>query len=40
MNKFIHEPDSLLSLVGFFFWLFVLAGGFTLLFGAIYGAVR
>lgn len=40
MNKFIHPPDSLLGLVGFFFWLAVLAGGFTLLFGAVYGLVR
>jgi len=36
MNKFMHQPDSLLSLAGFFFWLAVLAGGFTLIFKAVY----
>ena len=40
MNKFIHDPDSLASLVGCAFWLFAFAGMMTLLFGTIYGVVR
>ena len=37
MNKFINDPDSLASLVGCAFWLFVLAGLMALLFGTMRG---
>ena len=40
MNKFINDPDSLASLVGCAFWLFVLAGLMSLLFTTITGALR
>jgi hypothetical protein len=32
MNKFIHEPDSLMGLVGLVFWIGLLAGFMALLF--------
>jgi len=32
MNKFIHEPDSLMGLVGLVFWIGLLAGVMALLF--------
>ncbi len=35
MNKFMHDPDSLGSLVGCAFWLLVVAGLMTALFGGI-----
>ena len=40
MNKFIHEPDSLGSLLGCAFGMALLAGMMALLFGTIYGVVR
>jgi hypothetical protein len=39
MNKFIHDPDSLLSLLGCAFWMTVLAGMMAILFGTIYRIV-
>jgi len=36
MNKFIHEPDSLASLLGCALWMALLAGLMALLFGTIY----
>jgi len=36
MNKFIQEPDSLISLLGCAFWMAVLAGLMAILFGTIY----
>ncbi len=36
MNKFIHDPDNLASLLGCAFWMAVLAGMMGLLFGTIY----
>ena len=32
MNKFIHEPDSLMGMVGLVFWIAVAAGFMALLF--------
>ena len=40
MNKFIHDPDSLGSLLGCAFWLVVLAGAMTLLFNGMVGILR
>ncbi len=37
MNKFMHDPDSLGSLLGCAFWMMALAGGMALFFGTIYG---
>ena len=34
MNKFTNPPDSILGLVGLFFWIGLLAGGMALLFSA------
>jgi hypothetical protein len=36
MNKFIHDPDSLGSLLGCAFWMATLAGLMALLFSTIY----
>ncbi|HVE41304.1 MAG TPA: hypothetical protein VNM14_15535 [Planctomycetota bacterium] len=40
MNKFIHDPDSLASLLGCAFWMAVLAGMMGLLFGGLLGIFR
>jgi len=40
MNKFINDPDSLGSLFGCAFWMFVLAGVMAVLFGTIAGVMR
>ena len=40
MNKFIHPPDSLASLLGCAFWMAVLAGFMAVLFGAVFGVLR
>jgi hypothetical protein len=40
MNKFIHDPDNLVSLLGCAFWLAVFAGIMAALFGTIYGVLR
>lgn len=40
MNKFIHDPDSLGSLLGCAFWLVALAGAMTLLFHGMLGIFR
>lgn len=40
MNKFIHDPDSLASLAGCFFWLAVLTGAMAILFGGVLGLFR
>ena len=40
MNKFTNDPDSLASLAGCAFWLFVLAGLMSLFFTTITGALR
>jgi hypothetical protein len=37
MNKFIHEPDSLVSLLGCAVWMALLAGLMAVLFGAMRG---
>ena len=37
MNKFIHDPDNLGSLVGCAFWLVLLAGLMALMFGTLHG---
>ena len=36
MNKFIHEPDSLGSLVGCAIWMGLLAAGMAILFTTLY----
>jgi len=35
MNKFTNPPDSLLGLVGLFFWIGLIAGAMALLFTAL-----
>jgi len=40
MNKFTNDPDSLASLAGCAFWLFVLAGMMSLFFNVLTGALR
>ena len=40
MNKFTNDPDSLASLAGCAFWLFVLAGLMSLFFTGLLGVLR
>ena len=40
MNKFIHPPDSLATLLGCAFWLVFLAGMMAVLFSAIIGILQ
>ena len=40
MNTFINEPDRLESLAGCAFWLVLLAGMMSVLFGTIYRVMR
>lgn len=40
MNMFRNNPDSLADLAGCAFWLFVLAGLFSLFFNVITGVLR
>ena len=40
MNKFTNDPDSLASLAGCAFWLFALAGLFSLFFNVIIRVLR
>lgn len=32
MNKFIHQPDSVMGIIGLVFWIGLLAGFMALLF--------
>jgi len=39
MNKFIHDPDNLGSLMGCAFWMAAFAGLMALFLGTIYGVL-